>query len=139
METGLILVDTNIVIEVLKNNPEIVKAVNSIGIEHAAVSSITLMELYYGALNKAELRKIKKYVNAFEIIQINEEISTRAVNLIETYAKSHNLNLPDALIAATAIKNNIKLMTLNVKDFRYIEELTLWQTSPPASIDQEPL
>lgn len=81
------------------------------------------MELYYGALNNVELRKIKKYIEAFEIIQINQEISQLATDLIEKYSKSNNLNLPDALIAATAIICDI---TLNLKDFRYIEKLKLW-------------
>ena len=45
-------------------------------------------------------------------------------NLIFKYAKSHNLTIPDALIAATA-KRNIPLFTLNLKDFKYIDEINL--------------
>lgn len=84
------------------------------------------MELYYGALNKDELREIKEYLEAFEFIYIDKEISQFAIHLIGKYAKSHNLNLPDAFIAATSIKNNFKLFTLNLKDFKYIEGLELW-------------
>ena len=84
------------------------------------------MELYYGAKNKDELRKIKEYLEAFEVIQVNAESSQLAVDLIELYAKSHGLNLPDALIAATGIIHGYKLYTLNLKDFRYIEGLALW-------------
>jgi predicted nucleic acid-binding protein len=126
MEKELILVDTNIVIEVLKNNKDIIQKIKSIGVEWIALSSVTVMELYYGALNKAELKNIKEYVKAFEIIQINENISQFAIDLIEKYAKSHNLNLPDALIAATSIKHHLKLFTLNTKDFRYIKDLQLY-------------
>ncbi len=43
--------------------------------------------------------------------------------LIKKYAKSHSLDIPDALIAATAIVNNFKLFTYNLKDFKYIEDL----------------
>jgi predicted nucleic acid-binding protein len=126
MEADLILADTNIIIEVLKNNKEIVAKIKAIGIENIAVSCITVMELYYGALNKDELKKIKEYVEAFEIIYVNKEISQDAIALIEKYAKSNNLNLPDAFIAATSIKRNLKLFTLNLKDFKYIEGLELW-------------
>ncbi len=126
MEKELILVDTNIVIEVLRNNKDIIQKIKSIGVEWIALSSVTVMELYYGALNKAELKNIKEYVKAFEIIQINEDISQFAIDLIEKYAKSHNLNLPDALIAATSIKHHLKLFTLNMKDFRYIKDLQLY-------------
>ena len=82
--------------------------------------------MYYGALNKDELKKIKEYVEAFEIIYVNKDISQDAIALIEKYAKSNNLNLPDAFIAATSIKRNLKLFTLNLKDFKYIEGLELW-------------
>lgn len=121
MESALVLADTNIIIEVLKNNGEIVGKIKAIGINRVTISSVTVMELYYGALNKTELRKIKKYLKAFEVVQINKTISKLAIDLIEKYAKSHNLNLPDALIAATAIKLNRKLLTLNLKDFKYID------------------
>lgn len=40
---------------------------------------------------------------------------------------SHKLSLPDGLIAATAITEDIPLYTLNKKDFRYIENLRLYQ------------
>ena len=126
MEKDLVLVDTNIIIEVLKNNKGIIGKVKAIGIEKIAVSCITVMELYYGATNKIELRKIKEYLEAFEVLKINDDISQLGIDLIEKYAKSHNLNLPDALIAATAMVGDLKLFTLNLKDFKYIESLELW-------------
>jgi predicted nucleic acid-binding protein len=106
METGLVLADTNIIIDVLKNKQEIVERIKTIGIERIAVSCITVMELYYGALNKDELREIKEYLEAFELIYLDKEISQYAIDLIGKYAKSHHLNLPDAFIAATSIKKN---------------------------------
>jgi tRNA(fMet)-specific endonuclease VapC len=126
MEKGSVLVDTNIIIEVLKNNKDIIKQIDLIGIERIVVSCITVMELYYGALNNADLRKIKKYLKAFEVIKIDHEISKLAMDLIEKYSKGYNLNLPDAFIAATSLISGLKLFTLNVKDFRYIEGLELW-------------
>jgi predicted nucleic acid-binding protein len=48
---------------------------------------------------------------------------------METYSLSHKLSLPDALIAATALVHDLKLYTLNVKDFRFIAGLELYQSS----------
>lgn len=45
---------------------------------------------------------------------------------METYALSHKLSLPDAFIAATALAHNMEIYTLNLKDFRYIQGLTLY-------------
>jgi len=119
-----IVLDTNILIEILKNNKTIIDKLNSLDVDFC-ISSITVMELYYGALNKAELFELKKFTSLFHIIEVNENISSISTELIFEYAKSHNLAIPDSLIAATAISINSKLLTLNLKDFRYIDGLML--------------
>ena len=43
------------------------------------------------------------------------------------YSLSHKITIPDALIAATALVHDISLYTLNIKDFRFIEELNLYK------------
>ena len=51
----MILCDTNIIIEILKGNKRTINIIESIGLENIAISSVTVMELYFGALNKREL------------------------------------------------------------------------------------
>ena len=51
----MILCDTNILIEFYKNNPQITEELRRIGPNCLAISAITQAELYFGALNKAEL------------------------------------------------------------------------------------
>lgn len=58
---------------------------------------------------------------------VDQAVSEKFVTLMEAYTLSHNLSLPDALIAATAIVYELDLFTLNQKDFRYIPELTLYE------------
>ena len=125
----MILCDTNIIIELLKGNEKLISYVEKLGLDNSAISSVTLMELYFGVFNKTELQQIKKYMQGIPVLHIATNISETAVSLIEQYAKSHTLNIPDALIAATAIENNLKLLTLNVKDFKYISELKLHKMS----------
>ena len=121
-----IVLDTNILIEVLKGNQVIVQQLENANYSYC-ISAITAMELYYGALNKAELFSLKKFIKLFEVIELNENISTISTELIFEYAKSHNLTIPDSLIASTAISENTKLYTLNLKDFKYIDGLTLFK------------
>ena len=83
------------------------------------------MELYFGALNKKELHKIKKHLQALSVVHFDNYVSELAVSMIEKYSKSHGLQIPDAIIAATALSLGIRLFTLNLKDFRYIAELEL--------------
>jgi tRNA(fMet)-specific endonuclease VapC len=91
-----------------------------------AVSVITVGELYYGVRDKRELRKIKKHLSMIQQIALNADISALFITLLEDYALSHKLSVPDALIAATAIDRKIPLYTLNAKDFRYIQNLELY-------------
>ncbi len=119
-----IVLDTNILIEILKGNQEIVQKLESSSFSYA-ISSISAMELYYGAINKAELFKLQKFISLFEVLELDRETSKIAAELIFEYSKSHNLDIPDSLIAATAIDKSLKLYTLNIKDFRYIEGLVL--------------
>ena len=121
----MILCDTNVIIETLKGDDKTIKIIERIGLENIAISSVTVMELYFGALNKRELNKIKKYLKALNLVHFDNNVSELAVSLIESYSKSHGLQIPDAIIAATALSLEIKLFTLNLKDFRYIDGLKL--------------
>ncbi len=119
-----IILDTNILIEILKSNKDILKKLKATDTVYA-ISSISAMELFFGALNKSELVMLKKFVKSFEMLHIDESISSVALGLVAKYAKSHGLHIADALIAATAQNYKIKLYTLNTKDFRFIDELIL--------------
>ena len=58
----MILCDSNILIEFYNNNQDVIQNLRGIGQENLAISAVTQAELYYGALNKRELQKIKKHL-----------------------------------------------------------------------------
>jgi tRNA(fMet)-specific endonuclease VapC len=126
MEKKIVLSDTNILIELYKNNSKIISSLQSIGEENIAISSITAGELIFGALNKKETQTIRKDIEGLILFHMNEAITVKFIELMLKYSKSHGLDVPDALIAATAIVNDVKLYTLNSKDFKYIDELKLY-------------
>ena len=128
MAQEMILCDTNIIIEFLKQNEQTLQALDNIGFANIAISDITMMELYIGARNKNELVQIKSSLSALKRFSITEVISELAVSLVEQYAKSHTLLVPDALIAATALSYNVPLFTYNLKDFRYIAGIALYNS-----------
>jgi predicted nucleic acid-binding protein len=120
----MILLDTNILIEILKGNPKTTQQLELLG-GPLAISSITAMELIYGARNRAEVRQLEKFMLLFQSLHLSSPISTRALKLITSYAKSHTLDIPDALIAATSLEHQVRLFTYNQKDFRFIPDLEL--------------
>jgi len=99
-------------------------------IEHAALRYLsvqTYMELLQGAKNKDQHRQIREFLDAFNFITLplTENIGHRASIYIEEYALSNGLYSGDALIAATAVENNLPLVTSKGKHFRFIKDLTV--------------
>jgi len=121
----MMLIDTCIVIEVYRNNLSIIERLKSIGQSELSISDITCAELYFGARNKKELTAIARDIKKLEVIHIDSTVSKKAVELISKYALSHKLAIPDALIAATSICSGLPLLTLNKKDFVFIQGIKL--------------
>ena len=119
-----VILDTNILIEILKGDKRTIAKVESLKRE-LCISSITAMELFYGARDRAEVKKLEKFILLFTLLYPDEALSRKAMELVKQYAKSHSLDIPDSLIAATALTQNCELFTYNRKDFRYIDGLKL--------------
>jgi tRNA(fMet)-specific endonuclease VapC len=122
----MILCDTNILIEFYNNNPSVIQNLRGVGQENLAISAITQAELYYGALNKRELQRIKKHLSLLHLYHVDIAISNLSLELLETYVLGNKLSLPDAVISATALVHDVELYTLNLKDFRYIPNLKIY-------------
>ena len=123
----MIICDTNILIHAFNGDSRTIEALQSIGYENIALSSVTVMELYQGMANKQELAQMKKKIKYFDIIQIDTISSKLAISLIEKYRLSNGLAIPDALIAASAIVVQLELFTYNLRDFSFIPDLKLFK------------
>jgi predicted nucleic acid-binding protein len=119
------LCDTSVLIDYLRGDEKVREILQADHFGRMSMSSVTLMELVVGAFNKQEVRMIRNAFHDMAIVQINEEISEKAVDLIASYSKSHNLLIPDALIAASALVRDLPLFTRNISDFRFIPGLQL--------------
>jgi predicted nucleic acid-binding protein len=126
-QNQLIICDTNIIIELLKDNREIKNTCLKIGYNKLSISPITSAEMYFGAFDKKEMAKIDKFLQKFAILPLKEEISSIFAELMKKYCQSHKPFIGDMLIAATALHHEIEIYTLNVKDFQFIPNLRLYQ------------
>ena len=119
------IIDTDVLIWYLRGN---VNAQNAIYANIPfKISVINYMELLQGMNDKNEMILLKKYLKKWsvEIIQITENISTRAMFLVEDYYLSHSLEFADAIIATTALENNEILLTANDKHYKYIPNIQI--------------
>jgi len=131
MAANKVICDTDVMIDYLNSNSErhlVTKDLleNVIRTENLILSAITKMELIIGATNKPGLRSINKSIYRFTIASINDDITQVAIELLQDYNLSHGLALPDALIAATTIIAQFPLFTYNLKDYRFIDGIELY-------------
>lgn len=94
-------------------------------LESPKASVVTLMEVLQGVGSAAEQRTTRSFIDAFriEVIPVSPAIGNLALRLIETYAMGHGLRALDALIAATAIVQDLPLASGNRKHFAPIVRL----------------
>jgi len=92
-----------------------------------SISVVTYIELVQGMRNKVELKELRKAIKSWncKIIQIDEEISSKAMFYVERHFLSNSLQLADALIATTALVNGFTILTGNDKHFKVIKELEI--------------
>jgi predicted nucleic acid-binding protein len=121
-----LLIDTDILIDVANKEATAQQRLTTESqTATLGISTITVMELLVGCRNKTEQQALNKFLQQFAICPLSETASDQAVELMQTYALSHGLQIPDALIAATALALNIPLLSKNQRDYRFISGLSL--------------
>lgn len=120
------LLDNNVISQILKGNAAVKSFIVNLNF---AVCTTVYIEALQGSISNDQKRMIKKLLDNFPLLLITPEISRRAIDLIDSYSNSRGLLLADALITATALENDLTLVTYNVDDFKFIQNLK-WQKSP---------
>lgn len=117
------LFDTDVIIWFLRGSTKAARAIDAA--PERALSIVTYMELIQGVRNRQELRQIKGFLAeaGFAVIPLSDRIGHRASIYVEEYGLGAGLRLADALIAATAVEQNLRLCTANHRHYRCIKEL----------------
>jgi len=110
------LLDTNIVIGLLKGNNAVIKLLVESGCElsECSVSQITRLELLsYPQLTQEEEKNIHQFLSSLKVFLFDQ----RTEELTITQRKNKGGKLPDAMIVATALRHKLRLLTMD-KDMR---------------------
>ena len=84
--------------------------------EVLAISVVTLTELT-GGMRPDEETKTERLLEMFAVLNVNEAIGRQAGSYLRQFHRSHNVELGDALIAATAAQAGAELVTRNLKHY----------------------
>lgn len=120
-----VLLDTNIFAHFFIGHVATLEEIQRIGEDNVLVPSTVWMEVLKGSGDRKAQEIVEKRMSRYTIVHIDQQISVKAIQLIREYHLSHDLRLPDALIAATALVLDIELFTYNLKDFRFLPGIKL--------------
>jgi len=114
------LPDTNVFSRIFKRDAPVRKFVGSL---ECAIDKTIYIECLQGSKSNQEKSLIEKYLTRFPLLPIAPRSSARAIDLIRSYSNSHGFLIGDALIAATALENDLTILTCNVSDFQFVQDL----------------
>lgn len=123
------LIDTNICIYFLKGMFELVEKFDEIGIDNLYISEITVAELKFGAAKSVHPIKnkivIEELISKFNQIPIYKSLDIFAEEKARLQKKGNIVDDFDLLIGATAVANNMILVTNNEKHFKRLKGIQL--------------
>jgi predicted nucleic acid-binding protein len=117
MPVGSRLLDTTILVDVFRNDPQAIAWVNSLPPQGRSVSVITYFELLAGCRNRREQQVTAREMRTYRLLILSERISRTALSWYRRFFLSHGVGFLDALIGATAVDHGLSLATLNTKHF----------------------
>lgn len=120
------LVDTDVAIDYLRGRAyarDLLEQLWSAGA--ACLSILSVYELYVGT-RPGEEAATEAFLDAFRILTVDRQVARAAAHWHQKWrAQGHSLTAIDCLIAGTAIVNELKVVTRNVRhypdpDIRYV-------------------
>ncbi|MBW2037451.1 MAG: type II toxin-antitoxin system VapC family toxin [Deltaproteobacteria bacterium] len=134
------LLDTDTIIYTLKGHSAVIRNLHEHIHDPIKISTVTLMELYYGAYKsqkvESNLAKIKTLENSMDIIPLGKE-SAELFGIFKAKLEMRGTPLDDfdLTLASCALAYNLALVTNNIKHFERIEglKITSWAVYPESS------
>jgi tRNA(fMet)-specific endonuclease VapC len=124
------LLDTNIVIDVMKRRPIEVLSTFNLNATRMAISSITLSELHHGAEKServhANLAMIEEFSSRLEVLSYGPKACQHYGAIRSALEKAgKNIGVNDIHIAAHARSEGLVLVTNNVDEFSRVPSLQI--------------
>jgi len=127
MESAVICLDTSILIDFYRKTDKSKSVLFKLTETYSSfvVSAVTEYELYLG--NSEEQNVFwDKFFLQITVLPFDTKTAKKAVEIYKQLRKDNKLiEIPDILIAATALQNNVPIATLNKKHFERINGLQI--------------
>ena len=129
----MILLDTDILIDLIRRYPPALVWLQSLGEEEVNMPGFVVMEIIQGCRSKAEQERTERELSEYAVVWPSEQTLVGALKVYTQYHLSHNLGILDALIGQTAVALDLPLHTFNQKHYAAIPNLkTIQPYTKPA-------
>jgi len=125
-----LVLDSDVLIEILRGRPNAGQWLNSLGSQAVGISVLTRMEILQGARNRQEQTTLIAQLNHYELVLLDAGDAIQALRWFETYHLSYGVGIMDCLIAASALRIGQPFYTFNVRHYR---SFTALQAQEPYS------
>lgn len=124
------MLDTNIVIYVIKRRPIEALATFNRHVGQMSISSITLAELLHGAEKSTQpehnLQQVEDFVSRLEVLEYTSKAAAHYGDIRANLEKQGNtIGVNDIHIAGHARSEGLTLVTNNIREFERVEALRL--------------
>jgi predicted nucleic acid-binding protein len=126
----MILVDTDIMVDIMRRHPPAVAWLDSLGAEVLGIPGLVAMELLQGCRNREEQAQLEGFLRSYQRYWPSQMDCARAFNDFAAYHLSHRLGILDALIAETAFGLGVQLASFNTKHYGVLATLQTVQPNP---------
>ena len=131
----MVLLDTDVMIDFLRQYSPAVAWLNSLGDEEVLLPGFVVMELIQGCRNREEQEKVERDLGGYHVAWPSPETCNQALSVFVRCYLSHGLGILDALIGQMAVALNLPMHTFNQRHYSAIPNLTTVQPyeKPPSS------
>lgn len=128
------LVDSDYVADYLVAKPHAIELLSSLAKDGITISLVTVGEIYegiyYGYNPQQGEERFLRFLDSVNILRPTHAIIQQFARIRgDLRCKGQIIGDFDILIAATALRHNLTLVTRNLKDYQRIPQLTLYQAS----------
>jgi predicted nucleic acid-binding protein len=116
------LVDSDVLIDYLKGI-DLACDLMETHIDRIGLSVITIAEIRAGIKGKEEAQAFDQFLSAIPLYDVTRTIAEMGGDWVRQFGRSHGVEIPDALIAATAAAHHLELKTLNTKHYPMVKDL----------------
>lgn len=117
-----LLLDTDLLIDFLRGHRQAVTFMEE-ETRPMGVSALTIAELHAGVRDGEERDQLTELLSIFSQIPVDPETAGEGGLFRRDFGPSHGTGFIDAILAATALKHGLRLVTLNNKHYPMLPDV----------------